>query len=349
MKIHTVYINLGSNCNFNCLYCIQHNAINSEIKANDRFDAIKEFILMNDIKRFLLWGGEPLIYWEVIKELVQYIEFAKPKAKIVIVTNGSLLTEEKVDFFNEHSIGIGLSHDGPVTEISRGKNVLHDKARLDCFMKLKEKSISCVVSALNQDIYSVYEYFDSLFGEYGQSIDINLDWLIDHDQSQLLNEFDFKKLEQTLDRFMQRFREEATKEQPCSREFSYLLQRLRMVQKAVAQPQSLNYPICGVMYDTLNIDLWGNVLLCHNSDTVIGSIYNIAEAEENFLKNYNYNLQDPKCQQCEKFIVCRGGCPLQSIQSKKLTCRINKMIYGKLLTALYEIDREWKGKERRKI
>lgn len=59
MDFTTIYITLGSNCNFKCSYCMQRYGIQKEIFSNENFDKIKLFLEKTDVKKIMLWGGEP--------------------------------------------------------------------------------------------------------------------------------------------------------------------------------------------------------------------------------------------------------------------------------------------------
>jgi uncharacterized protein len=62
------------------------------------------------------WGGEPLVKWDLIKELVLYAEEKAKEAGVQVrfggTTNVVLLTPEKFDFMDQHNIRFLLSIDG---------------------------------------------------------------------------------------------------------------------------------------------------------------------------------------------------------------------------------------------
>jgi uncharacterized protein len=59
-------------------------------------------------------GGEPLLRFGMIQDLVDYAEQAKGtiQVKYVVLTNGVLVTPTKAEYFKQHSIGAGVSLDG---------------------------------------------------------------------------------------------------------------------------------------------------------------------------------------------------------------------------------------------
>lgn len=72
-----------------------------------------------------LLGGEPLLNFDVIPLIEEWVRHHSPQTKIVIRTNGTILTEDMKRWFIDHkdSIMLGLSLDGTpeVNRINRGK------------------------------------------------------------------------------------------------------------------------------------------------------------------------------------------------------------------------------------
>ncbi len=338
MKIKTVYITMGNACNFQCLYCMQSSLIKCPNQPSTDLTRVKKFIekQLISLEKIYLWGGEPLLYWDIFTELVRFIRTKSSEVNICTITNGSLLTQDKVDFLNQFQVAVGLSHDGPDTLITRKADVLKMPEIKRLFLALKRKGIACCISALNQDIYQVFDFFDN----ETPGVTVNLNWLIDHGHPELLTGFDFVKLHDTLDEFVERFKAGVMTGNSNGHEYSHFLKLLRTAAFAIQDPERTYHPYCSNMYSMININLQGDILVCHNSDIVIGDIDDIPAAVETFEQSYNGNNEDPVCRKCPYFLICRGGCPVQSQESKGLTCKINKMFYGKLFKALSELQQE---------
>jgi uncharacterized protein len=63
----------------------------------------------------VFWGGEPLLEWELLKLITTYAERKKPEGIRLLLngtTNGTLLTEDKFDFLDEHRVFFMVSFDG---------------------------------------------------------------------------------------------------------------------------------------------------------------------------------------------------------------------------------------------
>ena len=115
-KVGTLDISLGMNCNFNCSYCSQRPFRGKAYSAKPS-DVLPfmEMLERNNIKvgnKVFIWGGEPLIYYKTLEKLIPLLRERYPTQMFEIITNGSLLTKDKVDFFNKYNVVISVSDDG---------------------------------------------------------------------------------------------------------------------------------------------------------------------------------------------------------------------------------------------
>lgn len=105
-------------CNAQCVYCqAQSGNINScKMMTPDVAQKAVDIALQSPQKEisFEFQGGEPLSNFSVIKYIVEYSESKNTDKNIQysVVTNLSLLNEEMIEFFKEHSISISTSLDG---------------------------------------------------------------------------------------------------------------------------------------------------------------------------------------------------------------------------------------------
>jgi uncharacterized protein len=125
MKLSAFTIILTDRCNFRCSYCYQKKAdrwldISTLTKALDFFyPRLTEECYIN------FYGGEPLLAFDRLQQTVAYLERLnrrrKRKIHYSISTNGSLLTEEILQFLNERAFSLLLSFDGWAQDVSRKK------------------------------------------------------------------------------------------------------------------------------------------------------------------------------------------------------------------------------------
>ena len=110
---------LTESCNLACPYCF---AANMEGRYMDRGVARRalELLLGEDNPAMQVgvtfWGGEPLLRFDLLRELVLYAErLARDGGKrllLAVPTNLTLLTEQMLGFFEEHSVFLSMSLDG---------------------------------------------------------------------------------------------------------------------------------------------------------------------------------------------------------------------------------------------
>jgi uncharacterized protein len=131
MKLTNFTIIVTDDCNKSCSYCPQTRE-KKTISLETLHSALNFFHpFMEDGAVLSFYGGEPLLEFELIKEVVEWINRhsqllnSDKKSKHInfsITTNGSLLTPPILEFFNQNRFSLLLSYDGLAQEITRGKN-----------------------------------------------------------------------------------------------------------------------------------------------------------------------------------------------------------------------------------
>lgn len=121
MNLFTIPICLTHRCNLNCIYCFQTHDNQHEMTyetGKTCIDWIFNNILFdqNNHAEITFFGGEPLLRFELIKKLFQYV-LSKSKYNnfnFFVVTNGTLLSDDMKEWFHLHKdiITLGLSLDG---------------------------------------------------------------------------------------------------------------------------------------------------------------------------------------------------------------------------------------------
>lgn len=330
-KFHTLCIILGSNCNFRCRYCMQHIGIKKPISNLNNFNRIKQFIIDIAPKKILLWGGEPLLYWEQFKEIVLFCRGVFSNIEITTITNGSLLTQDKVDFINEYSVNIGLSNDAFATVETRYIDILQQPDKFALFKQIKSKGINTVVSAKTQDLYKVWKYYDDLFGEF---VNVNFDILKNFKNDIVLGNFNFNRFQETMNNLQQDYVLDILHENYQGRAFLFFspLMRLANRQNNIHNNNQIAHLKCGTMNTVIVLDFNGNVYKCKNSDCIIGNISDLESAKKNLEKD----ISIPQwCKGCSYQNICDPtGCVVETEENKKDSCKINKIIYRAFYNAL---------------
>ena len=109
-------------CNQKCIYC-QTSSQPIDEKKYDMTIAIAKktvnviFSSPSPVINIEFQGGEPLINWKIVKFIVEYAkrknENAKKELSMSLVSNFSLMTEEKYNFLIKNNVALCTSLDGP--------------------------------------------------------------------------------------------------------------------------------------------------------------------------------------------------------------------------------------------
>jgi MoaA/NifB/PqqE/SkfB family radical SAM enzyme len=87
---------LTRHCNLNCSYCnIVDNSRKSELGYNDWCKAFDNIINVLGAKFLALYGGEPLVKFDLLCELIRYLSLKYPEIDHTVISNSILLTPDR--------------------------------------------------------------------------------------------------------------------------------------------------------------------------------------------------------------------------------------------------------------
>lgn len=132
--VKALCLHIAHTCNLNCSYCFASQGKYHGERAVMSFEVGKralDFLVENSGNRRNLevdfFGGEPLMNFQVVKDLVAYarsIEQEKGKNfRFTLTTNGMLINDDVIDFANRECHNVVLSLDG--------RKEIHDRFRVD--------------------------------------------------------------------------------------------------------------------------------------------------------------------------------------------------------------------------
>jgi len=121
--VKALCLHIAHDCNLACQYCFAEEGEYHGRRALMSFEVGKkalDFLVANSGNRINLevdfFGGEPLMNWQVVKDLVIYgrslEEANNKKFRFTLTTNGVLLNDEILEFANKEMSNIVLSIDG---------------------------------------------------------------------------------------------------------------------------------------------------------------------------------------------------------------------------------------------
>ncbi len=121
--VKALCLHIAHDCNLACKYCFAEEGEYHGRRALMSYEVGKkalDFLIANSGSRHNLevdfFGGEPLMNWQVVKDLVAYgrsqEEPHNKKFRFTLTTNGVLLNDEVMEFCNREMANVVLSIDG---------------------------------------------------------------------------------------------------------------------------------------------------------------------------------------------------------------------------------------------
>ena len=132
--VKALCLQVAHTCNLNCAYCFASQGKYHGDRAVMSFEVGKQaldFLIENSGTRRNLevdfFGGEPLMNFDVVKQLVAYARSREKEAnknfRFTLTTNGMLIDDDVIDFANRECSNVVLSLDG--------RKEIHDRFRVD--------------------------------------------------------------------------------------------------------------------------------------------------------------------------------------------------------------------------
>jgi uncharacterized protein len=146
-KNYSVIYFLTWDCNMSCSYCYETIRKAQNMTWDVARDGIDFFMNKYEKVHFQFFGGEPLLQFKLMRSMTEYLnKNYKDRYGLSIYTNGTLITEETLEFFAKNRVFVTLSMDGAKTtqdlnrKLKNGKdsyNLLHP-----IIQKLLDRKIS---------------------------------------------------------------------------------------------------------------------------------------------------------------------------------------------------------------
>ncbi len=131
-----VYINLTNRCTNECIFCLRQDKddvcgqelwLDSEdFTSEDVIEQLKKFNLSSEV--IFCGYGEPMLKFEVLRQVAKYIKETYPKIKIRVNTNGHAnfiykknVVPELVGLVDEFSVSLNASNSEEYDELSQPK------------------------------------------------------------------------------------------------------------------------------------------------------------------------------------------------------------------------------------
>ncbi len=325
--VKALCLHIAHDCNLACQYCFAEEGEYHGRRALMSFEVGKkalDFLVANSGSRRNLevdfFGGEPLMNWEVVKQLVEYgrsIEEANNKKfRFTLTTNGVLLNDDILDFVNKEMGNIVLSTDGRKEVHDRMRPFRNGKGSYDLIMPKFKK----VADSRNQTNY----YVRGTFTHYNLDFSNDVLSLADQGFKQIsvepvvaspedayaLRTEDLPQIFEEYDKLAV----EMIKREKEGRGFNFFHFMIDLTGGPCVYKRLSG---CGSGTEYLAVTPWGDLYPCHqfvgNEDFLLGNVddgivrKNICEE----FKQCNV-YSKPKCKDCFAKLFCSGGCAANS-------------------------------------
>ncbi|MCX7695150.1 MAG: thioether cross-link-forming SCIFF peptide maturase [Caloramator sp.] len=331
--IKAMCLNIAHDCNLKCKYCF---ASEGDYKGERKLMSPEvgkravDFVIENAGPRknveIDLFGGEPLMNFKTVKEIVEYARKREKETgkniRFTITTNATLLNDEIMEFIDENMGNVVLSIDG--------RKEVNDKIRIrydgtgtfdDILPKIKtmvEKRkdgkqyyVRGTFTRENLDFYNdVMMLADEGFKE------ISIEPVVLEDKHPLsLREEDLDTIFEQYDKLA----EEIVNRQKQGKGFKFYHFNIDVnggpcVYKRISG--------CGAGYEYVAVTPDGDIYPCHqfvgNEEFKLGNVFDGLsnyELIKTFKNGHIYNK--PKCMECWARFYCSGGCQANNYSFNK--------------------------------
>jgi uncharacterized protein len=345
-EVKSLCLNISHGCNLRCQYCFADEGSYHTERQNMSEQVAKaavDFLIAKSGNRKQLeidfFGGEPLLNMEVVKATVAYARQREgesgKKIRFTITTNGVLLSDELIDYFNKEMYNVVISIDG--------RKDVHNAVRKDA---KKQGSFDAAIENAKRfrakrgdKLYYIRGTFTALNKDFAADVlalnDHGFDQIslepvaLPQNDPLALSEDDVPFLKNQYEILA----EEYIKRRKTDKWFNFFH---FMIDLKGGPCQKKRLTGCGVGSEYLCVSPDGGLYPCHrfdgNNDFRMGSVLDNTLDTNIQATFYNSNvLTKPDCKDCFCKYFCSGGCSANSIffgggidNSYKLSCELMK-------------------------
>lgn len=339
-------LHIAHDCNLRCDYCFastgDFGGARVRMSAEVGKKAIDYLIARSQNRRNLevdFFGGEPLMNFEVVKEIVEYarsLEKAHNKNfRFTITTNGLLLDDDKIDYINREMSNVVLSIDGRKSVNDKVRTRVNGSGCYDTIMPKFQR----LVERRGHDQYYVRGTFTKYNKDFGEDVlhlaELGFDQIsvepvvADPKMPYALTEEDLPEVFAEYERLADTLIE--MEQQGRGVNFFHFMMDLEQGPCAIKRMRGCG---CGNEYCAVTPD--GEVYPCHqfvgNPEWKMGDIFTgdfDPAKQQRFAKATVQGKEE--CRACWAKFYCSGGCNANNqqyagdiLEPHKLSCEMEK-------------------------
>ena len=325
--VKALCLHIAHDCNLACKYCFAEEGEYHGRRALMSFEVGKkalDFLIANSGNRINLevdfFGGEPLMNWNVVKQLVEYGRSQEKehnkKFRFTLTTNGVLLNDEIMEFCNKEMSNVVLSLDGRPEVNDRMRPFRNGKGSYELIVPKFQK----FAKSRGEKDYFVRGTFTRNNLDFGNDVlhyaDLGFEKLSMEpvvaapEEPYSIREEDLTQIMDEYDRLAKEF----VKRQKEGRGFKFFHFMLDLSQGPCVAKRLSG---CGSGTEYLAVTPWGDLYPCHqfvgNEEFLLGNVdtgvVNTKVRDEFKLCNV---YAKEKCKNCFARFYCSGGCAANS-------------------------------------
>ena len=325
--VKALCLHIAHDCNLACRYCFAEEGEYHGRRALMSFETGKkalDFLIANSGNRRNLevdfFGGEPLMNWQVVKDLVAYgreqEKIHNKNFRFTLTTNGVLLNDEIMEFANKEMGNVVLSIDG--------RKEVHDHMRpfrkgagsYDLIVPKFQK----FAESRNQDKYYVRGTFTHNNLDFSNDVlhladlgfkQISVEPVVAQPtEDYAIREEDIPQLYEEYDKLAA----EMVKRHKNGNDFNFFH---FMIDLEGGPCVAKRLSGCGSGTEYLAVTPWGDLYPCHqfvgNEDFLMGNVFEGLKRTDirDSFKSCNVYSKE-KCRECFARFYCSGGCAANS-------------------------------------
>lgn len=325
--VKALCMHIAHDCNLACKYCFAEEGEYHGRRAMMSFEVGKkalDFLVANSGSRVNLevdfFGGEPLMNWDVVKQLVEYgrslEEPNHKKFRFTLTTNGVLLNDEIMEYLNKEMSNVVLSLDGRKEVNDRMRPFRTGKGSYDLIVPKFQK----LAESRNQSNYYVRGTFtrDNLdfsedvkhFADLGFK-QMSIEPVVGPEEDPYsIREEDLPKIMEEYDKLALEY----IKREKEGRGFNFFHFMIDLNQGPCVYKRLSG---CGSGTEYLAVTPWGDFYPCHqfvgNEEFLMGNVDEGIKRTDLVKTFGNCNVYSKeKCKNCFARFYCSGGCAANS-------------------------------------
>lgn len=325
--VKALCLHIAHDCNLACKYCFagkgEYNGEKALMSLEVGRKAIDFLIEHSGSRRNLevdFFGGEPLMNWEVVKDIVRYGRSKEKEHdknfRFTLTTNGVLLSDEVMEFANKEMSNVVLSLDGRKEVNDRMRPFRNGKGSYDVivpkFIKFAESRNQTNYYVRGTFTHDNLDFSDDVlhYADLGFKQMSMEPVVAEDDERYAIREEDLPKIMEEYDKLAREY----IKRHKEGNGFNFFHFMIDLKQGPCVAKRLSG---CGSGTEYLSVTPWGDLYPCHQfvgqEEFLLGNVFEGILRQDicDEFKMCNVYAKE-KCRQCFARYYCSGGCAANS-------------------------------------